>query len=108
MPAQQRVGLDEVKRVPPGACAPGEGDQQEPVRSPESWALHTSPQDDELLAKEGVLGNEIATASRRVANHAVVRQFPFDTVVTAIVAPRWATGAKAEGDVRVKGIDMTI
>jgi hypothetical protein len=67
VPPQQRVGLDEVERVPPAACAPGEHDQEEPVCSPESRALHTSPQDDELLAKKSVLCKEFAAASRGVA-----------------------------------------
>ena len=67
MPTQQRVGLDEVELVPPAASATGEHDEEEPVCSPESRALHTSPQDDELLAKRSVLGEEFAAASRGVA-----------------------------------------
>jgi hypothetical protein len=57
MPAQERVGLHDQQRLPPGPDATGQEHQQPPVGRGAAGTLDAAPQDEELLPQQRVLGN---------------------------------------------------
>ena len=58
MPAQQRIGLDNKDGFLPSPDPAAEEDEQEAIGWVEPWLVDLAVEDDELLAEEGVLGNE--------------------------------------------------
>ena len=54
MPTQQGVGLDNVQGLLPELGAPGQKDQSNAVNTGELRSLDLTPEDDELLAEQGV------------------------------------------------------
>jgi hypothetical protein len=68
VPAQQSLWLDEQQRVPPIRDHDCETDEDEPVNGPQLWALDTASSDDELLAKQSVLGEELLARACKIDN----------------------------------------
>ena len=66
MPAQQGVRLDEEQRVPRGTQAAGQQHQQRPIRLGATGSLDLPLQDDQLLAQEGVLQQQVASTAGEI------------------------------------------
>jgi hypothetical protein len=64
VPAQQRLGPDDERGLPPGADPAGEQHQERPVRWRHSRALDAPLQHEQLLAQERVLGEQLRPAAR--------------------------------------------
>jgi hypothetical protein len=62
MPAQQRRGLDEEERRPPGADVPGEQHQERPIRPRRHRARDAATQDEHLLAHPSILDEGLGVA----------------------------------------------
>ena len=58
MPAQHGIQLDDQQRLPPGLDAAGKQDEDRPIGRRAARALDAAPEDDKLLAQEGVLGDK--------------------------------------------------
>jgi hypothetical protein len=63
MPAQEGIGLEDEEGFPPSADPAGEEDEPEAVGWGEAWLADLAMEEDELLAEEGVLGNELGLAA---------------------------------------------
>ena len=63
MPAQEGIGLEDEEGFLPFADSAGEKDQQEAIDWREPWFVDLVVEDDELLAEEDVLGNELGVAA---------------------------------------------
>ena len=70
MPAQQGIGLYNEQALAPGVHTAGEQDQQGPVNARAARALGTPSQDDQLLSKERVLGDELRLAAGYIGQRA--------------------------------------
>ena len=66
MPAQEGIGLEDEEGFPPTPDPAGEEDEPEVVGWGEAWLADLAVEDDELLAEEGVLGNELGLAASEV------------------------------------------
>ena len=68
MPAQERLGLDEVQRLPPGADVPGKQHQECPI-----CPRHSGPRDaallhQQLLAQQRILDEELRPVPQEVTS----------------------------------------
>ncbi len=66
MPAEQGRRLDDQQRLTPGPEVAGEQQQECPIGRGAARALDAAPEDEELLAQEGVLGDEGGTAAHEI------------------------------------------
>jgi hypothetical protein len=66
MPAQERIGLDDKEALLPTPDPAGEEDEPEAIGWGEAWLANLAVEDDELLAEEGVLGNELGIAASEI------------------------------------------
>jgi len=60
MPAKQRIGFDDKEGFLPPPGPAGEEDEPRAIGWCEAWLANLTVEDDELLAEEGVLGNDFA------------------------------------------------
>lgn len=67
VPAQERGGLDDQHRLPPGADAARQERQQRAVGGPAVRQLDAPLEHDELLARQRVLGDQLPLASGEVS-----------------------------------------
>lgn len=70
MPAEERIRLDKEKRLFPPAGCPREYNQDHPICLGAGWALHLAAEDDELLTKQGVFGNEFRLGTGKIGERA--------------------------------------
>ena len=70
MPAQERIGLEEEDGFLPTADPSGEEDEPKAIGWCEAWHADLAVEDDELLAEEGVLGNELGIAASEIEGKA--------------------------------------
>ncbi len=66
MPAQERLWLDNEKRLLPGPNYPGQKHQKHPIRFGICRSFHVSAEDDELLAQKCIFCHEFGLASAKV------------------------------------------
>ena len=57
MPAQQRLGIDDVKGVPPSAAQPGQDEQEQAILAMDSRSPDTATEHDDLLTEQSILGH---------------------------------------------------
>ncbi len=69
MPAEQGIGFEDEERVLPMLDATGEEDAPEAIGWRQARFPSSAVQDDELLAQEGVLSDELSFGSRRVGGY---------------------------------------
>jgi len=70
MPAQERIGLDDEEALLPSPDPAGEEDEPEAIGWGEAWLVNLAVEDDELLAEECVLGNELSLAASEIEGRA--------------------------------------
>jgi hypothetical protein len=70
MPAQERIGLEDEEGFLPGPDPAGEEDEPEAIGWGEPWPVNLAVEDDELLAEEGVLRNELGIAASEIEGRA--------------------------------------
>jgi hypothetical protein len=71
MPAQERIGLEDEEGFLPSLDPAGEEeDKPEAIGWCEAWLVNLAVEDDELLAEEGVLGNELGIAASAIEGRA--------------------------------------
>ena len=70
MPAEESIGLEDEEGFPPSPDPAGEEDEPEAVGWGETWLADLAMEDDELLAEEGVLGNELGFAASEIEGRA--------------------------------------
>jgi hypothetical protein len=63
MPAEKGIRLHKEKRLFPVPDGSREYDQEEPIGSGIGWALHLTVENDQLLAQQRVLGNEVCSGA---------------------------------------------
>jgi hypothetical protein len=68
MPTQERLWLDNEKRLFPGPNHPYEKYHEYTIRFGTDGSFHLSAEDDELLAEEGVFCHEFGLASGKVSH----------------------------------------
>ena len=66
MPAQERVGLHDQQGLPPATDAAGQEHQSRAVGGSAAGALHAPREHDQLLAQQGVLGDQVPLAAGEV------------------------------------------
>jgi hypothetical protein len=66
MPAKQRIGLEDEEGFLPALDPAGEEDEPEAIGWGESWLVDLAVEDDELLAEERVLRNELDLAPSEI------------------------------------------
>ncbi len=66
MPPQKRLGLNDEKRLLPGAYCSCQKDEEHPVGLLEDWSFDMSAEDDQLLSEEGVFCHEFRLASGKI------------------------------------------
>ena len=71
MPAEQGLRLDDQQRLAPGADPTGEQYEERPISRCATRALDAAPEDDELMAQEGLLRGEGRSAAREVGEQAL-------------------------------------
>ncbi len=64
MPAEHGLGLADRQRLAPGLEAASEQHEERPIGRRAARALDAAPQDAELVAEEGVLGDEGGPTAR--------------------------------------------
>ena len=67
MPAEQGLRPDEQQRLVPGAAPAGQQHEQSAVGRGAAWALDGALENDELLAQEGMLGDEGGATAHEVS-----------------------------------------
>ena len=67
MPAQERIGLNNQQRLPPGTNAVGEEHQSYAVGRSAAGAFHAPPEDQELLAQQRVLRDQLGLAADEIS-----------------------------------------
>jgi len=70
MPAQERIGLEDEDGFLPSPDPAGEEDEPRAIGWGESWLVNLAVEDDELLAEERVLGNELGIAASEIEGRA--------------------------------------
>ncbi len=75
MPPQERIWLNDGKRLLPGPNRPCQKHQKHPIRFGAGWSFHMSAQDDKLLSEKCVFCHEFGFAPGKV-NHG--SQYPRD------------------------------
>jgi hypothetical protein len=70
MPAKQRIGFDDKEGFLPPPGPAGEEDEPEAIGWGETWLANLAVEDDELLAEEGILGNELGIAASEIEGRA--------------------------------------
>ena len=66
MPAQERLGLDEMQGTFPKRGDPRQEDQIEPITDRQLRPLYLPSQDDQLLSQERVFGDQVRLAPSNV------------------------------------------
>lgn len=67
MPAQERLRLDEEKRLFPGSDHPGQQYQEQLVRLAIERAFDLSTQDDQLVSHQRIFRQQCSFASRQIS-----------------------------------------
>ncbi len=70
MPTQQGLGLDDLQNWFPIRHPACEEQQQQPVAPGQTRGLHLPAQDDQLLAQQGVLGEQVGAAAWEISERA--------------------------------------
>jgi len=70
MPTQNRVGLHDEQRLFPVWCSSGEQQEFDAIEVIELRTFTLALKDDELLAQEGVIGDEVGFTASQVAGSA--------------------------------------
>jgi len=70
MPAQERIGIEDEKGLLPTPDPAGEEDEPKAIGWGEPWLVNLAVEDDELLAEEGVLGDEFGIAASEIEGRA--------------------------------------
>ena len=68
MPAQERLWLDNEKRMLPCTRRSSEKDQDQTIRLCACWSFDLPTEDNELLPEEGVFCHEFGLASGKVSH----------------------------------------
>ena len=68
MPTQDRIGSDNEQRLPPERRGASEQQEFDAIEVVELRPFALALQDDELLAQEGVLGNEVGLAASEISS----------------------------------------
>ena len=66
MPAQQRLGIDDVQSVPPSAAQPGQDEQEQAIIVVEPRSSDAATQDDDLLTEQSILGQELRACAGEI------------------------------------------
>ena len=66
MPAQSCLWLDDEERLFPGPNHSCQENEEQAIGFRAYWPFHLSPEDDELLAQEGIFGDELGLASAKI------------------------------------------
>jgi len=66
---QERLGLDNEEAASPGVNLAGEQHQERAIRRRHGRALDTPAQHEQLLAEEGILGEQLRPAAQQVRPH---------------------------------------
>jgi hypothetical protein len=66
MPAQQGVRLNNHEDLLPGTNQPGQQDEQDAIGVGACRPFHLSPEDDKLLAQEGIFRDQFGLASAKI------------------------------------------
>ena len=69
MPTEERLWLNDEKRLLPGSNHPGQKHQDHPVRFGTGWSFHLSTKNNELLTEKSVFCHEFGLASSKVCRH---------------------------------------
>ena len=70
MSPQERIGLEDEEGFLPTPDPAGEEDEPEAIGWGETWLVNLAVEDDELLAEEGVLGNEFGIGANEIEGRA--------------------------------------
>jgi hypothetical protein len=86
MPPQERLRLDNEKRMLPCTRRPSEKDQDQTIRLCACWSFDLPTEDDELLPQEGVFHHKLGLASGKVSHRiqherGIGRRGPVDEAV---------------------------
>jgi len=68
VPAEQSIGIDDQEGIHPILDAPGDEDEPEAIGLSEAGFLNLVAKNDELLAQECVLEDELSFASRKIGD----------------------------------------
>jgi len=75
VPAQQRLRPNDQQCLPPGADPTSEEHQERAIRRRHGWARDVAAQHDHLLAKEGILGEQLRPTPQEIrAGHCGMRR----------------------------------
>ena len=66
MPAQSCLWLDDEERLFPGPNHSCQENEEQAIGFRAYWPFHLSPDDDEVLAQEGIFGDELGLASVKI------------------------------------------
>jgi hypothetical protein len=66
MPAQEGLGLHDQQGLPPERDTAGQEHEERAVGRRTARPLDAAPQDEELLAQEGILGDELGLTARQI------------------------------------------
>jgi hypothetical protein len=58
--------LDNEESLLPGTNQPGQQNQEHAIGPGDRWPFHLAPEDDELLAQEGVFRDQFGLASAKI------------------------------------------
>ncbi len=70
MPAEQGLGLEDQERFSPMREAMGQEQEPEAVGRGEARFLGLTAEDEELLAEEGILGNQVSFTEHEIDGRA--------------------------------------
>jgi hypothetical protein len=65
--------LHNEERLFPGPSKPGQQDEEHAIGPGDRWPLHLAPEDDQLLAQEGIFRDQFGLASAKIG-HSLQRQ----------------------------------
>ncbi len=68
MPPQERIWLNDEKRLLPGPNRPCQKHQKHPIRFGAGWSFHMSAQDEKLLSEQCVFCHEFGLAPGKVSH----------------------------------------
>ena len=66
MPAEEGLGLDNQERLFPVLGGPREQDQEKSIGPGTCWALDLTMEDDQLLTKQRIFGDECSPAPGQI------------------------------------------
>jgi hypothetical protein len=90
VPAEQRLGLDDQQGLTPRPDAAGQQDKQRSIRAGGARTLRRAGEDDELVTKERVLGDQLGPAPDQVRGRA-------EEQGVGGLSPAWSSAAGDSG-----------